>query len=137
MTPVVLLPTTSTYDTEDIIGDPVKASSWYGIPGGIHTIAVYVQNFSGILSIEGSLSLDGKGPWFPLKIEGNDYMEFPRNPKAATSIRGGDTGVVGVTIQANVVFLRARVSRSYLSKTKLTPEQVTFLGSIRHILICM
>ena len=139
MTPIVLLPTTSTYEDIDIVGDAVKAGGWYGIPDGIHTIAIYVQNFTGRVFIEGTLSVDGTGPWFPIDPgTGNSYVEFPRIPNAASSIRGGDNGVFGFTTTVNAVWLRARVIRSYAYRDpNMTPDQISMLGSVRHILVCL
>lgn len=140
MTPITLLPTTSTIEQLDIQGDPVKAGAWYGIPSGLHTIAIYLQNFTGRIYIEGSLSSDpNNATWFPIDPgTGTDYVEFPLNSYAATSIRGGDNGVYGFTFTANVVWLRARVERAYyLTSSNLAADKIAALGSIRKIMMCV
>lgn len=140
MTPITLLPTTSTIEEIDIQGEPVKAGSWYGIPTGQHTVAIYVQNFTGRVYIEGSISNNiSNATWFPIDPgTGETYVEFPRIPNAATSIRGGDNGVYGFTFTANVLWLRARVERSYyLRSSDLTTDEMISLGSVRKIMMCL
>lgn len=140
MTPITLLPTTSTFEQIDIQGDPVKAGAWYGIPDGLHTIAIYVQNFIGRIYVEGSISADTRNAvWFPIKLgTDTDYIEFPQNPKNNTSIRGGDNGVVGATFTVNALWLRARVERAYyLTSTDLTPDAISQFGSVRKIMMCV
>lgn len=140
MTPITLLPTTSTIEQIDIQGDPVKAGAWYGIPSGQHTIAIYVQNFTGRIYIEGTLSNDPSyATWFPIDPgTGQDYVEFPLTPNAATSIRGGDNGVYGFTFTANALWLRARVERAYyLTSSDLTSDEIAALGSVRKIMMCV
>lgn len=138
MTPIVLFDSTSMEEKIDYQGEPVKASSWYGL-SGLHTIAIYYQNFIGRVSFEGTLSkdIDESTIWFPIKTPNGYYVEFPQNPKAQTSVNGGDTGVYGFTFKANVMWIRARVDRSYyMPETTQYPNRSHY-GAVRKIMMAL
>lgn len=135
-----LLPTTSTIEKVDIQGEPIKAAGWYGISSGLHTVAVYVQNFTGRIFIEGTLSDNPYDAiWFNIDPgTGVGYLQFPIIPSAPSSIRGGDNGVQGFTFKANALWIRARVERSYfLPNRDLNETEMVSLGAIRKILVSM
>jgi len=85
----------------NLIGDPVPGDSYYGYTDGIHTVAIYGENLTGRIRIQGTLA---KHPteedWFNILLSGipyRDYTEF--------------TGVEGFTFTANLVYLRAVLDR--------------------------
>lgn len=74
----VLLP--STQGKINVIGDPIKANGWYGM-FGIHTISISTVDLRGRVFIQASLANNpSDDDWFPIFIEGNEYIEFPQNP---------------------------------------------------------
>lgn len=125
----------------DMVGEPVRATGWYGIPDGLHTIAVYVDNFIGRITIEGSLASNPTDcDWFPIKIhdkQKNSYVQFPIDKNNVTGIDGGDSGVYSYTFKCNALYLRATIWRTYFINPLLPSEQVETLGQVRKILLSM
>jgi hypothetical protein len=71
---------------------------------GIHTVAVYGDNLSGRIIIQGTLATTPtEDDWFNILIGGLPYKDY-------TSF----TGVEGFTFIANLVFLRAKLDRTAL-----------------------
>lgn len=94
----------------DVTGDAVPGDSYYGYTDGIHTVAVYGQNFSGRIKIQGTLAKDPTNDdWFDILLSGIPYKDY-------TSF----TGVEGFTFTANLVYLRAIVDRSSLGITNVS-----------------
>jgi hypothetical protein len=104
----ILLPNTST--NLDVTGDAVPGDSYYGFTDGLHTVAVYGENLTGRVRIQGTLaSTPSEADWFNVLIDGlpfKDYSEF--------------SGVEGFTFVANLVFLRATLDRTSLGITDHT-----------------
>lgn len=119
------------------IGDPVRADGWYGHNDGLYTLAVYIVNFTGRIIIEGSISTNpSEDDWFPIKLNGCNYLEYPVNEAFPTSPDGnGDTGVYGFTFKANLVWIRAKVVRDYLDIDETDYAEVAKLGIVNKILI--
>lgn len=134
MTPVVLLP--STQGQVNITGAPEKADGWYGYADGLHTVAVYLQNFKGRVFIEASLALEPTDDdWFALPLTPTTpWVQYPKNPYEPTGELGGDTGVEAFTFKANIVWLRARVDRSYMEIGD-TEEAIASLGILRKVVL--
>jgi len=91
----------------NVTSDSVRADSFYGFTDGLHTVAIYMNNFTGRLFIEGTLAtVPTDNDWFSINIGNNvvDYMDATAH-----------TGVIAKTFQGNFVYLRGRVDRSYLS----------------------
>jgi len=111
-------------DQLNYTGDSIRADAFYGNTDGLHTISVHYNDFVGRLYIEGTLvSNPNDDDWFPIYLtSGSTYKQYPMNSNAPTGIVG-DTGVDGFTFRANVMFVRARVSRSYLGATAYNPSQ--------------
>lgn len=131
-----LLGPTNLVEQPDFVGDPVRAAGWYGLPEGLHTVAIYTRNFTGRVFIEGSLSMDPNCcDWFPIKLSQCQYIEYPKNPLAIQSPYDGDTMVDGYTFRSNVLWLRARVWRSYFLTNPLNPSEIDTLGSISKIVV--
>tara|TARA_R110001606_G_scaffold29733_5_gene92584 strand:- start:767 stop:1135 length:369 start_codon:yes stop_codon:yes gene_type:complete len=104
----ILLPNTGT--NLDVTGDAVPGDSYYGFTDGLHTVAVYGENLTGRVRIQGTLaSTPSETDWFNVLIDGlpfKDYSEF--------------SGVEGFTFVANLVFLRATLDRTSLGITDHT-----------------
>lgn len=99
---ITLLPNSGT--NLDLIGEAVPGDSYYGFTDGLHTIAIYGQDLTGRVKIQGTLATNPTDEdWFNVLIDGlpfKDYNEF--------------TGVEGYTFTANLVFLRAILDRTSL-----------------------
>jgi hypothetical protein len=91
----------------DSVGTAVPGDSYYGYTDGVHTVAVYGNGLSGRVSIEGTLATTPtEADWFPILLQGLPYKDY-------TTF----TGVEGFTFVANLVFLRAKLSRTALGIT--------------------
>ena len=91
----------------DVTGTAVPGDSYYGYTDGIHTVAVYGDNLSGRIIIQGTLATTPtEDDWFNILIGGLPYKDY-------TSF----TGVEGFTFVANLVFLRATLDRTSLGIT--------------------
>ena len=91
----------------NVTGDAVPGDSYYGYTDGIHTVAVYGQDFSGRIKIQGTLSsAPSESDWFDILLSGIPYKDYKNF-----------TGVEGFTFTANLVFLRAIVDRASLGIT--------------------
>lgn len=105
---ITLLPNSGT--NLDLIGEAVPGDSYYGFTDGLHTIAIYGQNLTGRVKIQGTLATNPTDDdWFNVLIDGlpfKDYSEF--------------TGVEGYTFTANLVFLRAILDRTSLGQTDIS-----------------
>ena len=98
-----LLPPTGRTEL-DTVGVAVPGDSYYGYTDGVHTVAVYGNDLSGRVSIEGTLATTPtESDWFPVLLQGLPYKDY-------TSF----TGVEGFTFIANLVYLRAKLSRTAL-----------------------
>jgi hypothetical protein len=105
---ITLLPNSGT--NLDLIGEAVPGDSYYGFTDGLHTIAIYGQNLTGRVKIQGTLATNPTDDdWFNVLIDGlpfKDYSEF--------------TGVEGYTFTANLVFLRAILDRTSVGQTDIS-----------------
>lgn len=91
----------------DVIGEPVPGDSYYGYTDGLHTVAIYGQNLSGRVRVQGTLSNSPtEDDWFDILISGLPYKDYSNY-----------TGVEGFTFTANLVFLRATLDRTSLGIT--------------------
>ena len=100
----------------DKTGDAVPGDSYYGFTDGIHTVAIYGNNLSGRVKIQGTLAQNPTDDdWFDILFSGlpfRDYTNF--------------TGVEGFTFVANLVYLRALLSRF---PSHFTHKAEMFLGN--------
>ena len=105
---ITLLPNSGT--NLDLIGEAVPGDSYYGFTDGLHTIAIYGQDLTGRVKIQGTLATNPTDEdWFNVLIDGlpfKDYNKF--------------TGVEGYTFTANLVFLRAILDRTSLGQTDIS-----------------
>ena len=125
----------------DMTGDPIRADGWYGYPDGLHTIAIYLRNFIGRIFIEGTLeSNPTECDWFPIKLHEHQkehYIEYPLEPYNETGYDGGDSGIYSYTFKTNVLYLRARVWRTYFISPALDSEQIELLGQVSKIMLSL
>jgi len=118
----------------DMVGEPLRLT---GYNEGMHTVALYVANFKGRIWIEASLANNPTDhDWFPIYLNGDiPYVEYPLNRARPTGNRGGDTGIDAYNFQANVLWIRARVDRSYIKPQPTNQEQIAQLGIVRKIML--
>ena len=104
-----LLPLTGATEL-DTVGVAVPGDSYYGYTDGVHTVAVYGDNLSGRVSIQGTLATTPtEADWFDILLQGLPYKDYT-----------AFTGVEGFTFVANLVYLRAKLSRTALGITDYT-----------------
>jgi hypothetical protein len=117
-TSVILLPHSN--DNASMVGDPAQADGWYGFSDGLHTISLQVANFSGRIYIQASLALEPtEDDWFDIQLGSEySYLQFPVNPSYPTGFLSGDTTTVALNFYANILWLRAKLDRSYLAITE-------------------
>ncbi len=114
-------------------GDNIRADAFYGNTDGLHTVSVKFDDFVGRVYIEGTLaSSPEEADWFPIYLtSGTSYKQYPVNAAAPTG-NVGDTGTDGFTFRLNVIYLRARIDRDYLSASAY---DLTQHGRIDQILL--
>ena len=94
----------------NVTGDAVPGDSYYGYTDGIHTVAVYGQDLTGRIKIQGTLATQPtEDDWFDILLAGLPYKDYSNY-----------TGVEGFTFTANLVFLRAVLDRDALGITDVT-----------------
>lgn len=94
----------------NLVGDAQPGDSYYGYTDGLHTVAVYGENLTGRVRIQGTLSLNPtEDDWFNILLNGVPFKDY-------TSF----TGVEGFTFSANLVFLRATLDRDALGITDVS-----------------
>jgi hypothetical protein len=97
-------------DNLNLVGDPMPGDSYYGYTDGLHTIAIYGENLSGRVRIQGTLSANPtENDWFNILLNGMPYKDY-----------NSFTGVEGFTFTANLVFLRAILDRDALGITDVS-----------------
>lgn len=118
---VVMMTNTGTKWT--LMGEPIRGNSYYGYSDGIHTVQVIYQNFVGGFGIQGTLALDPQPEdWFWIKLNphgdvNTPYLTYPLDHYAPTGQNGGDTGSIATTFIGNFVYLRAVMTRDYLTNS--------------------
>lgn len=138
MQSITLLDTTS--GKINVTGQPQKGAGYSNTIGNNHTISIGLNNFTGRIYIEGTLSTDPKEEdWVPIPlINNNPYIQFPKNilkPVGDMSAYGqatGDSGNFAYSFTGNFIWLRARVDRTYISPP---PVNANLVGSVIKILL--
>ena len=104
-------------------GDKIRTDIFSGMTQNLYTASISVSNFIGRFFIEGSIALDPQeGDWFPIYLtSGTPYRQYPINSLSPSGINDGDTITEGFTFRANLLYIRARIDRSYLSETIYDP----------------
>lgn len=133
------------------VSDRIKADSWFGYTDGLHTVQVTYQQLTGGFGIQGTLSLDPKDEdWFWINLtdyRGNcspypfiTYPKDPLNPTGASGPEGaatGDTGTEAFTFQGNFTFLKAVLTRDYITPPPQLSGDRYHLGQIDKVLISL
>lgn len=115
-----------------LVGEPCRADGWYGYTDGRHTIAIYLNDFRGDVIIEASLAnTPTEDDWFPIDLDG-PVLHYPKNPLNPTG-QLGDSGIEGYSFTANVLWIRARVTRPDPAPTD--PEIIKHYGLVTKILL--
>ena len=121
----------------NVTGDPVRADAYFGLTDGLHTVAIYFQNFIGRVYIEASLSNDPQeNEWFPINLNGErPFLQFSSEdgakldaPTGLSDQHSGKNGVEAYTFQGNFLWLRARVDRSHIQPFDQYPQDTTGSG---------
>ena len=91
---VVMMTSVST----DTTGEKIQADGYYGYADGLHTVAITMTAYTGLVSVQGTLaSTPVEADWFDL---------FEMNLTAQTK-------TLGMTFSGNYVYLRAKVTNRY------------------------
>ena len=87
-------------------GSKVRADAYYGYTDGMHTVAFYLEDFTGKIFLEATLATEPtESDWFAVAI----------NPPNEFLLSTAHTGVIARTFNGNFVYARVRVNRDYLS----------------------
>lgn len=119
-----------------ITGDPVKAAGWYGHTNGLHTVAISVQNFTGRISVEAAITTTPvDSDWFSVLPNGEPYIQYPQMSYVIQSPATGETSTFGFSFTSNIVWIRARMDRSYFLPTIARPFYVGTFGLVDYVLV--
>lgn len=126
---IIVLNSTGTDVTT--VGQPIKAAGYYGSGKNLHTLAIYLRNFSGRIYMDATLASNPtEEDWFPINLNGYlPYLEYAFDNMAPLG-EGGSTGVESLSFDGNFVYVRARMDRG----TLLNPNTTNY-GQIDRILI--
>lgn len=121
----------STEDKPTVVGLPVRAAGYYGSGMNLHTLAIYLNNFSGRIYVDATLAANPTDEdWFPVNLNGYiSYLEYAYDNLAPLG-EGGTSGTESLSFDGNFVFLRARMDRGDL----LNPNTTNY-GSVTRILL--
>ena len=134
---------TNTRPNHNLVGEAIRADSYFGHTDGIHTVQVVVNNFTGSFGVQGTLAIEPvEVDWFDINLNANQnvssaspLISFPINP-AAPSGQDGDNATLAFTFVGNFVWLRAILDRS----TIVEPSElaaITALGQIDRVLLSL
>ena len=105
----------------NVVGEKIRANAYYGYSDALCTVQVIYQNFVGGCGIQGTLSTNPtEEDWFWININPftgstSPFIVFPIDMYSPTGSNGGDTGSRAFTFVGNFVYLRAVVTRDYIS----------------------
>lgn len=120
-----------TADQFNLTGNKVKAAGYFGASNGQHTVALYINDFTGRIVVEASLANEpSEEDWFPIEFDGDAFIQYPLDPNNPSG-SNGDTGTFFKNFVGNFVWVRARVDRTYLQPISGNPD----LGSVKKILL--
>lgn len=116
----------------DQTSEPARADAYYGNREGKHSLAFYLQNYTGRVYVEASLAQEPtESDWFPIYLQTHyDYAEFPRDPDNPTG-PDGDDGVVAYTFTGNFYWVRVKLQRSHITP----PVPISQLGRVDKVLL--
>lgn len=116
---------------------PIRVDFYSGVTQNLHTISVSVNDFLGRIYIEGTLNADlSAADWFPIYLtSGTPYRQYPVNPNNPNGNNNGDTKTEGFTFRANLLYIRAKVDRDYLTSSLGTTYDPLIYGRVERILL--
>lgn len=134
---------TNTGPDHNLVGEKIRADSYFGRTDGIHTVQVVVNDFTGSFGIQGTLATEPvEADWFDINLNANQNVSsaspkitFPTNP-AMPSGQNGDNATLAFTFVGNFVFLRAILDRSTIPEPPALGT-TTDLGQIDRVLLSM
>lgn len=134
---------TNTGPDHNLVGEKIRADSYFGRTDGIHTVQVVVNDFTGSFGIQGTLATEPvEADWFDINLNANQNVSsaspkitFPTNPAAPTG-QNGDNATLAFTFVGNFVFLRAILDRSTIPEPPPLGT-TTDLGQIDRVLLSM
>tara|TARA_Y100001937_G_C7045764_1_gene296739 strand:- start:255 stop:593 length:339 start_codon:yes stop_codon:yes gene_type:complete len=86
--------------TASVTGDKVPGDSFYGFTDGVHTFAIYPNNFTGSVEIQATLATEPTdNDWFKLQLKDGDKADYT-----------AQTVVDAYTFTGNFLYLRAVVT---------------------------
>ena len=109
-----------------------KAASYYGLSRGVHTVQIVTKKFVGRVFVEGSIANNptNEEDWFAIGLTGTTpYIQFPLDPLTPNDVTG-DTYSLAFSFQANILWVRAKIDRTYI--TNPNPQM---LGNVTFIKI--
>lgn len=129
--PTVLL--SDTTNQMNITGEKIRGAGYRSSINLLHSVSVHTNDFVGRVLIQGSLATDPTDlDWFDIDLDpdsANSYAEYPKNPVSHVG-PNGDTGTDLYEFRTNAVWIRAVITRDYLSSPELAD-----VGTIRKILV--
>lgn len=134
---------TDTNGKWEVTGEKFRADGWFGSTDGLHTVSIHVRNLRGRVFVEASLANEPtEDDWFPIWLSQLEpYIEYPKNAAkptgSITSDYGdaGDTTVSAFAFQANIAWIRTRLSRDYLGHPPSNEEDIARYGVIEKVLL--
>jgi hypothetical protein len=132
-TSIVML--SNTQGKLSVVGDKIRADGWYGHTDGLHTVAIYLFNFTGRIWFEASIADDPlEEDWFAIPINNQASQDFPKNPMAPTGTTG-DTGTFGMNIIGSYTWLRVRMDRDASDSDTEARAIAGLLGNVDRVLL--
>lgn len=117
----------------NVVGEKIKAAGYNSSSKLQQSVSIHTNDFVGRVQIQGSLATDPTDQdWFNVDLDpdtDNTFVEYPKDPMSHAG-PNGDTGSDLYEFRVNAVWLRATVSRDYLTSPVLSE-----VGTIRKILV--
>jgi len=120
----------------DVTGDKIRADGFFGQKDGLHTVAWFLEDFTGRIFLEASLESDPQDDdWFSVFLDGSKaFIEYPLISGSPTGAKG-DTLVDAFTFMGNFIYLRVRIDRSFIRPFPTTDVEKSLLGSVKKVLL--
>lgn len=129
------------------VGDPVRVDTWYTNVQNLNTISIVSSNFKGRLIVEASVKAHPTdNDWFPVLLNGNPYIDYPRNGLSTSPIStpslsfsggglGAETSTIAFNFSGRFTWMRARVDRSFIIPADANEIMIAACGFIDRILL--
>ena len=128
---IILMNSTNT--DPSAVGLPVRAAGYYGSGKNLHTLAIYLSNFSGRVYLDATLaSCPQEDDWFSVNLaDTTTYIEYLYDTSITTpNDHRGVTKIDTLSFMANFTYLRFRMDRGDLPNPLTTDY-----GSVQRVLI--